>query len=1027
MDRPGILIVEDQGVLAKELAQKLESLGYVVVGRESTGTDAIERARETQPDVVLVDIELPGNIDGIEAAERIAQFTDTAIIYLTVHGDQAVFERARSTNPYAYLTKPLLPRELERTLELVLSRQAAERKLKDSERRYQELYEETKIQQQRSFSILESAAEAIVDYDLEGNVRYLNPAHTGLFGWSVDEVRNKRLPTVPQWDREATMQIIREIIRTGQPCAGYESQRLTKTGDVVDVSISASLYMDHQGEPAGMVVVLQDISERKQAEKALRESEELFRTLSEATFEAIFLSDRGICIGQNLTAEKMFGYTAEEALGVSGTEWLAPEYREQSVNAMLQGFDQPYESVALRKDGTTFPCEIQGKMVDYGGRLIRVTALRDITERKNWENRFKESESQYRRLFDSAPVGIISVDLDGNITEVNPKLLHILGSPSREATMNINMFDFSRLKEAGLTNVFRNCRDSGRPSVTELPYTSKWGKKTYLRLLLTPMKKETGEFCGCQAVVEDVTDRRQAEEALRANEQLLRTVLEGSPVGISLTRGRRLQWTNERFRKLFHFKSEQDCTGLDSRVLYASTADYYRVGALYERAGDGSIQEADIVWKRPDGSEFEGRLLLKAIDPDNPHDGAISSVYDITELKKAEELAGNAERLRAVGELASGVAHNFNNLLQIVLGSSQLALTDLELGNIDQARTNIQQIVDSAVFGAQTVKRLQDFARSRTDQVVRDGELFDLADTVDQAIEMSKPWWKTRPEKDGISITLNRYVRKECYVRGNENEIFEVIVNLIKNAAEALPDGGEIKIRTAVEDEHALAVVQDDGIGISPENQGRIFEPFWTTKGFQGTGMGLSSSYGIVQRHGGRIELRSRAGEGSRFTILLPLAAETAEETQPKKYPEIGVRLNILVTDDMPAVTKQLEIGLSSFDHTVLTASSGKEAIDIFNEAKVDAVICDLAMPDMNGRQVAEAILDICRTRGMTRPPFILLTGWGGQIDEEAAMRELGVDRIVEKPAETAYLLEIIADLVNRRISDRSVESPVTV
>jgi CheY-like chemotaxis protein len=225
--------------------------------------------------------------------------------------------------------------------------------------------------------------------------------------------------------------------------------------------------------------------------------------------------------------------------------------------------------------------------------------------------------------------------------------------------------------------------------------------------------------------------------------------------------------------------------------------------------------------------------------------------------------------------------------------------------------------------------------------------------------------------------------------------------------------GGEITIRVGVEAPHVKLTVQDNGPGIPRKDKGRIFEPFWTTKGCKGTGMGLSGSLGIVQRHGGTISVESREGEGALFTVVLPLSEEEMKTEQSAAAYAPGFQLNILVVDDMPAITRQLESALTQFGQTVSTALDGGQALRIFSEQHIDLIICDLGMPGLNGWQVGESIKDICRKQGRAKPPFIMLTGWGGQLNQQDRMRRGGVDRIVEKPIDLGKLMNIVCELTH--------------
>ncbi len=390
------------------------------------------------------------------------------------------------------------------------------------------------------------------------------------------------------------------------------------------------------------------------------------------------------------------------------------------------------------------------------------------------------------------------------------------------------------------------------------------------------------------------------------------------------------------------------------------------------------------------------------------------------EVEAIREGTGSAEAIRAhaVAQVLGRVAHHFSNLIQVVMAGAHLALTNLEMENFAEARSNLEQVLDMSRAGAQTVRYLQDYAKEPREGATRLGKIFDLSRTVDQAVEMSKSLWAAYPGEPGPKISVERMLGQGCFIKGRENEIFEAVTNLIKNAVAALPHGGQIKVETLVQGDSVIVRVQDDGIGIAPENQRKVFEPFWTSKSFRATGMGLTISFGIFRRHQGQISLESREHEGSTVTVRLPLARGTAEETEAVIRKSMARTLNMLVIDDMRPVMWVLRDELTKLGQTVLTASSGPEGLDLFKAVKIDAVICDLGMPEMNGWEVGRAVKQLCNEWGVPKIPFILLTGWGGQIDEVDKVRDCGIDRIVEKPAEVTALLEIVRELVPESISN---------
>jgi signal transduction histidine kinase/ActR/RegA family two-component response regulator len=388
---------------------------------------------------------------------------------------------------------------------------------------------------------------------------------------------------------------------------------------------------------------------------------------------------------------------------------------------------------------------------------------------------------------------------------------------------------------------------------------------------------------------------------------------------------------------------------------------------------------------------------------------------EIVDRKKAEDLWLQSERLKVIGELASGTAHNFNNTLQIVASGAQVALLNIESGNYAKAKEALGQIIQSAGFGAETVRRLQSFTSIRDDQRTVIHEVFDVCDVIRPAVELTKAWWKTLPEKQGISVDLQLLLRDKCPISGKRDEIFEVVVNLIKNAAEALPHGGLINVKCWTEDDKIILQVRDTGKGISRDMLNRLFIPFSTTKVTAGAGLGLATAQAIIRSHGGDISVETVEGKGSIFTVTLPKAEELPKElatasTQIEERP-----LKILVIDDVEEVVNLLAEGLSLFNHTVHKALSGQEGLEIFMREVIDVVICDLGMPDMTGWDVSNKVMKLCRDKGVPKTPFALLTGWGDQIRETEKMRSVGVDRIVTKPVDISQTMDVINQLIKAR------------
>jgi two-component system cell cycle sensor histidine kinase/response regulator CckA len=435
----------------------------------------------------------------------------------------------------------------------------------------------------------------------------------------------------------------------------------------------------------------------------------------------------------------------------------------------------------------------------------------------------------------------------------------------------------------------------------------------------------------------------------------------------------------------------------------------------FERLLKGeSLSDFEVPYRSSAGRDT---LLLLAATPRFGTDGALTGAVlmatDISNRKKAEELLLKTTRLKAVADLAAGVAHTFNNLLQIVIGRLELALVDLEAGNYSVVKEDLEKVLESSRVGAEVVRRLQNSSREREPFHVSETGVFDLSDVAEQALEVGRSWL-TMAEKEGRKISLHPRMKEGCFVNADEQEILRVVVNLVRNAVEALPAGGDVDLSTQVEGTQVVLKVRDTGTGISKENLGRVFDPFFSTKAEPGAGLSLSSGRKIIEDCGGQILVDSVEGQGTTFTVLFPLAEEPPEPTNDLPERDSGERLTILVIDDMEAITDLMKSALTADGHAVLTALSGEEGIELFKDNPPDVVICDLGMPGMNGWEVGKRISAICQEQGVPKTPFILLTGWPGQETETEKMAESGVDFVVGKPLRIRNIREVVQKVVEK-------------
>ena len=360
--------------------------------------------------------------------------------------------------------------------------------------------------------------------------------------------------------------------------------------------------------------------------------------------------------------------------------------------------------------------------------------------------------------------------------------------------------------------------------------------------------------------------------------------------------------------------------------------------------------------------------------------------YD--QLRSTQHQLVQSAKLNALGEMAGGVAHDFNNILAAILGRTQLLLRSMENPEIRRQLVVIEQ---AALDGASTVRRVQEFTRLRQDEHF---ETVDIRQVQRDVVEFTRPAWMTNAKKRGIHVEVRQFVESSQPVAGNASELREVFTNLILNALDAMPFGGLILVTSQDTGDRVVVHVRYTGIFMDAETQARIFDPFFTTKPVKGTGLGLSVAYGIVTRHHGTISVDSQAGLGTEFVLTFPTGHEPhagALEARPGAPAELA-RMRILVIDDEEPVLDVLADMFRNRGQEVRTAIGGEAGIAEFQRFHPQVVFSDLGMPDVNGWDVARRVKSQA-----PETPVVLVTGWGSQLEEGTAQAR-GVDLIMAKP-----------------------------
>ncbi len=510
-----------------------------------------------------------------------------------------------------------------------------------------------------------------------------------------------------------------------------------------------------------------------------------------------------------------------------------------------------------------------------------------------------------------------------------------------------------------------------------------------------------GKMMAVVCTARDLSELRKVEAVAREHQSLLNNILESARESIyAVDTDGRFKWCNtatlaglgyrrEDFigRPLLDMVYEGDCELVDEKLKIAM---------------EGQAQTYEMRYFAHDGQLRYARVDNSPLVVDGRTTGVLGIARDITEQKEERERAARADKLRALGQLASGVAHDFNNSLAAILGRTQLLRRQTK---DDALVRNLDIIQTAAEDAAATVRRIQTFARKSP---VREFELLDVRGLLNDAVEITRTRWENEARLRGLDYDVTLDAEHGLQTLGSASELREVFVNLIVNAVDAMPTGGKLEISCERIGTDLRLRFADSGTGMPEDVRQKIFDPFFTTKGAQGTGLGLSVSYSIIERHEGTINVTSELGSGTVFTIDLPGKIVASVEEAAPEVPVEMPPLSILVVDDESAVRETLADMLEALNHRVVLAQSGQEALQKLAGGDFDFVFTDLAMPEMDGWETARGI--------RKRKPdmrIVLVTGYGPGTVPPVGEETL-VDGIIGKPFDFTQVSNTIREVVTR-------------
>jgi len=839
-------------------------------------------------------------------------------------------------------------------------------------RRAEDALEES---EERFRMLFEYAPDAYILADMQGEIIDCNQATEKLAGYGREELVGNNFACLPWLDFRQQVRLADLLAQTARgEVMGPVDFNLTRKdgGEVIAEGLSLPLYI--QGQNLVMTII-RDITARKQAEVALRESEARFRALFENAPVGISMTDLvGRLLQTNRVLQALLGYTAEELRGREASEIIHPEDRPESARLgmeLLAGNRRHYSmnTRLLREDGeiiwghvtVTLLRDARGEPEYFVGTVI------DITAQKQAEEALRESESRYRGLFDASPDAICLMDLDLNIIMENPRGVKLFASEGFPA--GTSSMDFVAPEDRLRTRrMFTDLLETGETQTFEITMRRRDGSRFPSLASLALVRDLAGRPQTIIGITRDITALQQAEAELRQSEHRFRLMAETiqDVFWIATPHIDKTVYVSPGFEYIW---------GRTSKALYRHPKLYLETVHPEDRERVKSeiiaARKGNIPWdheyriNRPDGTvrwihnrgfpvrDDQGRVILFT-----------GVATDVTEHKALEGQLLQAQKMEAVGRLAGGVAHDFNNLLMAIMGYGELMRA--KVLRDDPLYGHLENILKAGDRAAALTQQLLTFSR----QQIIQPQVIDLNRVV---LDLEPMLRRLIGEDLHLEVVTDR---RPAVVKGDSGQMGQIIMNLVVNARDAMPQGGRLTLKTAAVDltegcgsrfgpappgAYVMLVAQDTGVGMDEATQAHVFEPFFTTKEpGKGTGLGLSTVYGIVKQSGGYLDLASESGAGSTFTIYLPRLESTV--VAPKAKIHITASLQgeetVLLVEDEDMLRGLLAKFLRLYGYTVLEARHGGEALLTCERhpGPIHLMVTDVVMPQMSGRELADRL-----------------------------------------------------------------------
>ncbi len=840
--------------------------------------------------------------------------------------------------------------------------------------------EETLEEQTKTLNdILEKAADGIcVCHNIpeEPYVKFThwNPRMRGMTGYTIEEINRlgwyQSLYPDPELQQKAIERMAK--MREGDDIHAEEWLITTKSDEKRTLSISTSVVKEEDGK-VYVLAIIQDITDRKRAEEAIRENEKKYSDLIGSLQEGIWLIDKNAYTTfVNPPMAQMLGYTADEMQGKHLFDFMDEkdiEIASKKLENRRSGIKEQHEFEFRRKDGSSvFTLLETSSIIDKDGNYAgAIAGVIDITGRKQADRALYESEEKYRTILESIEEGYYETDIKGNFTFFNDSMCKISGYPSNEL-MRMNDRDFLTPETArNIYKIFNEIYRTEKPArIVAHELIKKDRSRINVEISASLIKDSKGKPAGFRGFVWDVTEAKKIEAELIKTKDFLQNIFNSSAECITTTdlHGN-IIYVSPRMKDILGY-DQKELIGEKAYSLYSNgKEDAEEIMKTITEKGELRNHEMKLVKK--DGGLVDIKLsasLLK--DEKGETIGTLGIYSDITEEKILDAQLKQAQKMEAIGTLAGGVAHDFNNILTTIIGNAELIL--LTVGKNVSLCEEIKEIKMAGERGAALTRQLLAFSRKQMIQP----KILDLNKLL-----------------AGIKKMLVRLIGENIeilvipepglwQVEIDPGQMEQVVMNLVVNARDAMPDGGKLTIQTAntyldedyfseqniLEDQpgsYVMVAVSDTGSGMDKVTQEHIFEPFYSTKEKgKGTGLGLSTVYGIVKQNKGFIWVYSEPGQGTTFKIYLPSAREgvKTEEKVLASVKDLGGSETVLVVEDNVSLLNFAQKTLRKYGYNVLTANNGEDALRICKEhsGQIDLLLTDVVMPMMSGKQTVERL-----------------------------------------------------------------------